>query len=154
MPDDNDHYQELESASIATKVSSSAEESLSRRYKMICEMGQVVTSEMNLESLCELIMEQTTSIIACEQSSVFLFDPDSGQLCLRVSTDLKANAVSISPHCGITGWVFTSGTPLIVNDPYSDPRFFPGVDKINGFHTRNILCTPLVNRRKCCIGTL
>ena len=148
------HHQDCDSAPIATNVAKVADEAINRRYRMICELGQVVTSEMNLEALFDLIMEQTTSIIACEQASVFLYDPDSEQLCSLASTDLKANTVSISPHCGITGWVFTSGTPLVINDPYSDPRFFPGVDKINGFRTRNILCTPLVNRGKHCIGTL
>ncbi len=117
-------------------------------------MGQVVTSEMNLEALFDLMMEGTTSIIDCEQASVFMYNPGSGQLCTLASTYLKANTASISPDCGITGWVFTSGTPLIINDPSSDPRFFPGIDKINHFKTRNILCTPLVNCKKRCIGTL
>jgi signal transduction protein with GAF and PtsI domain len=105
------HHQDCDSAPIATNVAKVADEAINRRYRMICELGQVVTSEMNLEALFDLIMEQTTSIIACEQASVFLYDPDSEQLCSLASTDLKANTVSISPHCGITGWVFTSGTP-------------------------------------------
>ena len=154
MPDDNSLYQELEPAPIASKVFGSTEENLNRQYKMICEMGQLVTSEMNHEALFDLIMEQITSIIGCEQASVLLYDPDSGQLFPCASTDLKANVVSMSPHCSITGWVYTSGTPLIINDPYTDPRFLPGVDKINGFRTGNILSTPLVNRRKHRIGTL
>jgi signal transduction histidine kinase len=150
----DDGHQKCDSVQIAAHVAEEAEETLNRRYRMICEMGQVVTSEMNLEALFDLIMEQTTSIIACEQASVFLYNPDSEQLCSLASTDLKANTLKIPTHCGIAGWVFTSRTPLVVNDPYSDPRFFPGADKINGFLTRNILCAPLVNHGKRCIGTL
>jgi signal transduction histidine kinase len=127
---------------------------LIHRYKMICELGQMVTSEMNLESLFDLVMQQTASIMASERASVFLYDTAGECLWSRASTDLKQNAIRISPHCGIAGWVFNSLSSLIVNDPYNDPRFYPGVDKKTGSRTRNILCTPLVNRRKRCIGTL
>lgn len=127
---------------------------LHRRYRMVCEMGRAVSSEVNPEVLFGQIMEQTTRILACEQASVFLYDPDSERLFSRASTDLETDTVRISPRCGITGWVFRTRSPLIVNDPYGDPRFFPEVDKVNGFQTRNILCTPLVNRSKHCIGTL
>ena len=127
---------------------------LIHRYKMICELGQMVTSEMNLESLFDLIMQQTASIMSSERASVFLYDSAGECLWSRASTDLKQNAVRISPHCGIAGWVFRSHSALIVNEPYNDPRFFSGVDKKTGSRTRNILCTPLVNRRQECIGTL
>ena len=127
---------------------------LIQRYRMICELGQMVTSEMNLESLFDLVMRQTASIMASERASVFLYDKDNDLLWSHASTDLKTNAVRISPHCGIAGWVFKSLSALIVNDPYNDSRFFPGVDKKTGSHTRNILCTPLVNRSQQCVGTL
>ncbi len=129
-------------------------DTLTERYKMICELGQIVTSEMNLDNLFGLIMEQTTQIMNSERASVFLYDSVSEQLCSLASTDLKNNAVRISPHCGIAGWVFCSQTAQIINDPYNDTRFFPGVDKKTGFKTRNILCTPLINRNRECIGTL
>ena len=127
---------------------------LIHRYRMICELGQMVTSEMNLESLFELVMRQTASIMGSERASVFLYDKVNDLLWSHASTDLKTNAVRISPHCGISGWVFKSQSALIVNDPYNDSRFFPGVDKKTGSRTRNILCTPLVNRSQQCVGTL
>jgi signal transduction histidine kinase len=127
---------------------------LIHRYKMICKLGQMVTSEMNLECLFDLVMQQTASIMSSERASVFLYDAVGEYLWSRASTDLEQNAVRISPHCGIAGWVFRSQSSLIANDPYNDPRFYPGIDKKTGSRTRNILCTPLVNRRKQCIGTL
>ena len=129
-------------------------ETMVERYKMICELGQIVTSEMNLDALFGLIMEQTSQVMDSERASVFLYDPESDQLCSWASTDLKTNSVRISPHCGIAGWVFSHQVAQIINDPYNDNRFFPGVDKKTGFKTRNILCTPLMNRNRECIGTL
>lgn len=144
----------IECIRIAGDESNLSAENLIHRYKMICKLGQMVTSEMNLESLFDLVMQQTASIMASELASVFLYDKDNDLLWSHASTDLKTNAVRISPHCGIAGWVFKSQSALIVNDPYNDPRFFPGVDKKTGSRTRNILCTPLINRRQECIGTL
>ncbi len=105
------------------EVANLPSDALTERYKMICELGQMVTSEMNLDNLFELIMEQTTRVMNSERASVFLYDPVSEQLCSWASTDLKSNAVRISPHCGIAGWVFCSQTAQIINDPYNDPVF-------------------------------
>jgi signal transduction histidine kinase len=144
----------LECIQAADDESDLSADNLIHRYKMICKLGQMVTSEMNLESLFGLVMQQTASIMSSERASVFLYDKVNNLLWSHASTDLKTNAIRISPHCGIAGWVFKSQSALIVNDPYNDPRFFPGVDKKTGSRTRNILCTPLINRRQECIGTL
>ena len=33
-------------------------------------------------------------------------------------------------------------------------RCYPGIDQITGFKTKNIVCVPLINRKKECLGTL
>jgi signal transduction histidine kinase len=125
-----------------------------QRYKILFELGQIMTSEMNLDALFPLIIEKTNQVMNTERSSVFLIDPDGEQLWSMVSTDLEKDEVRIPKDSGIAGWVFQNRRPLIINDASGDPRFFPEVDKKSGFKTRNILCIPLINRRKECIGTL
>jgi signal transduction histidine kinase len=127
---------------------------LIERHRMIGALGQIITSEINLDRLFDLIVNQMTELMHAETCSVFLHDPDSDELWSMVSSDLQKKPIRISAHCGIAGWVFTSQTPLIINTPYEDPRFFSGVDKKTGFRTRNILCVPLINRHKSGIGTL
>jgi adenylate cyclase len=39
--------------------------------------------------------------------------------------------------------VFTTGEPLLILDPYSDPRFNSSIDEQTGFVTRNIVCVPI-----------
>jgi len=124
------------------------------RQKMLLELGQIITSEMNLEALFELIIRQTNAFMNTELCSVFMFDDETEELWSLVSTDLKRNEIRILANQGVTGWVFQNKTPLIINDAYNDPRFFSDVDRRTGFHTRNILCIPLINREKKCIGTL
>lgn len=52
--------------------------------------------------------------------------------------------VSVPLDRGFAGWVATHKEPLMVNNPYDDPRFLDQLDKITRFRTRNILAVPLV----------
>lgn len=117
-------------------------------------MGQIITSEMNLEALFPLIIQHTNGIMDTQASSIFLYDKKPNELWSLVSTDLKKNEIRIPATYGIAGWVFQHRAPTIVNDTSSDSRFDADVDEKTGFRTRNILCVPLINRQKECVGTL
>ncbi len=124
------------------------------QQRRLLHVGQLITSEMNLNSLFPLIMEQSNRIMNTERSSVFLYDSKTHELWSLVATDLKRDEVRTLTSYGIGGWVFENRKPAIVNDCYSDERFNAEVDKRTGFRTRNLLCVPLINRRRECIGTL
>lgn len=138
---------------MQTEEERNAEDTI-QRYQMLFELGQIMTSEMNLEALFPLIIEQTNRVMNTEKASVFLFDPEREQLWSMVSTDLERDAIRIPKDRGVAGWVFQHRSPLIINDAYSDSRFFRDVDKKTGSKTRNILCIPIINRAKECIGTI
>lgn len=124
------------------------------RYKILYEFGQMITSEVKLDVLFTLIVEQTNRIMGTQRCSVFLHDDRKAELWTLVSTDLGKDEVRIPAEKGVAGWVFRHRTPLIINNPYEDERFFRKVDETTGFHTQNILCIPLINRGFKCIGTL
>ncbi len=64
-----------------------------QRYKLLLELGQMITSEMNLDALFKLIMEQTNQFMNTERSSVFMYDSKNEQLWSLVSTDLRKNEI-------------------------------------------------------------
>ena len=125
-----------------------------QRHKMLFELGQMITSEMDLDALFKLIMVQTNQLMNTERCSVFMHDSKNEQLWSLVSTDLGKNEIRFPANLGVAGWVFQHKAPLIINNPYDDPRFFSEIDQKTGFRTRNILCIPLMNRHHKCIGTL
>ncbi len=125
-----------------------------QQHHMLLELGRVIVSEMDMDTLFNVIMDRTRRFMGTEKCSVFIFDEEKDELWSRVSTDLAANEIRFPAHAGIAGWVFQNRKPLIINDAYSDPRFYPGVDRKTHFKTRNILCLPLINRKGTCIGTL
>jgi len=124
------------------------------RQKKLLELAQIITSEINLEALFELIILKTNAFMNTEQCSVFLFDSTSEELWALVSTDQKKNEIRIHANQGIAGWVFQNKTSVMTNDAYNDWRFLSEIDRKTGFRTVNILCVPLINREKKCIGTL
>ncbi|MFH1953674.1 MAG: GAF domain-containing sensor histidine kinase [Pseudomonadota bacterium] len=124
------------------------------QHQMLVELGKVIVSEINMDTLFEVIVNQTRGFMGTEGCSVFMFDKEKNQLWSRVSTDLKKDEIRFPSDQGIAGWVFQHQKPLLINDAYADPRFYQKVDRKTGFRTRNILCLPLINRYRECIGTL
>jgi adenylate cyclase len=124
------------------------------RYGKLLRVGQIITSEINLEALFPLVIEHTNAIMETEASSIFLFDKNSNELWSLVSTDVGRNEIRIPVTEGIAGWVFQNRETALVNRASGDPRFSTSVDTKTGFRTRNLLCVPLVNRHKNCVGTI
>ncbi|MGH7821835.1 MAG: diguanylate cyclase, partial [Candidatus Binatia bacterium] len=59
---------------------------------------------------------------------------------------LRENLVAglrVPPGRSIAGWVARTGESAIVDDVASDPRFYPEIDHISRFGTRNLLAVPL-----------
>ena len=125
-----------------------------KKHAQLLSVGQIITSEMNLNSLFEVIMEQTNQIMGTQRSTVLLYDEKRSELWCLVATGMKKNEIRIPSNYGVAGWVFQNSKQVIINDAYNDPRFYAEVDKKSGFRTKNILCVPLVNREGQCIGSL
>jgi len=124
------------------------------RFNKLTQVGQTITTTLDMNELFEVIVSQTNQILGSERCSVLLYDPENEELYSLASTDLKTEQIRFPSNKGIAGWVLHNKTPLIINDPYSDPRFNSEIDKKTGVTTHNILCIPLINRRNICIGTL
>ncbi|MBW1691859.1 MAG: GAF domain-containing protein [Deltaproteobacteria bacterium] len=125
-----------------------------RKHNLLFHVGQIITSEMNLHALFDVIMEQTNQIMDTQRSTVLLYDENSAELWSLVATGMKKNEIRIPSDHGMAGWVFQRNIHLISNDVYHDPRFYAEVDKQSGFRTKNILCIPIINRKGQCIGVL
>lgn len=89
-----------------------------------------------------------------ERSSIFLFQESNQHLTVFSSLDLEKNEICLPKSSGVAGWVFENRKGAIVNRPQEDVRFYNAVDNLTGFHTRNIVCAPLMDQGDRCLGTL
>ena len=124
------------------------------RFSQLCEVGKIITAEIDLKVLFPLVMDQTNIIMGIQRSSVFLHDEEKNELWSLVATGMEEFEIRIPSNSGIAGWVFQQQQSLLINDTYGDRRFDVGVDCKSGFKTENILCVPLVNCKGFCIGVL
>ena len=123
-----------------------------RLIRDLLNVGQIITSEINMDVLFGTIIQETDHILDVERSAMFVYDDRANALRSFTSAGEKRSEVRISPAKGVAGWVFSHQKPLIVNDPLNDSRFCPETDNITGIDTRSVLGVPLINRHKQCIG--
>ena len=65
---------------------------------------------------------------------------------------LGIDTIEIPENSGLVGAAMSENEILIINDPYSDPRFNPEVDKQSGYFTKSILTMPVTNSEGKVIG--
>jgi transcriptional regulator with GAF, ATPase, and Fis domain len=65
------------------------------RYQQLLSLGQTITSEMNMDALFQLIMDQTNQIMNTERSTIFLADREKEELWSLVATGMGKNEIRI-----------------------------------------------------------
>jgi len=130
------------------------EKSLIRHFRLANELSKLFDLESNIDNVLAVSMYKLNQLMDSERSSIFLFDPLKQQLTSFSSQDLEKKEIRIPKSSGVSGWVFEHRMPAIVNDTDNDSRFYSGVDDMTGFRTRNLICTPLIDYKERCSGTL
>ena len=130
------------------------EKHLIRHFRLANELSKLFDLESNIDNVLAVSMYKLNQLMDSERSSIFLFDPLKQQLTSFSSQDLEKKEIRIPKSSGVSGWVFEHRMPAIVNDTDSDSRFYSGVDDMTGFRTRNLICTPLIDYKERCSGTL
>src|SRR5208282_4872789 len=90
-------------------------------------------------------------VMSAEAGSLFLTNAE-GNLELVVARgsgggEMPETRIVVPRGQGIAGWVLQHGKSALVEDAYSDSRFYQEVDKRTGFRTRSILSVPLLRNR-------
>src|SRR5215469_8026776 len=117
-----------------------------RRLSVLVEVADTVTQRLSLDHQLPRLIELIVEALDAERATLFLHDADTGELFSRVAGGDGMAEIRIPQNVGIAGSVFVSGVAEIIKDAYQDLRFNAGIDQDTGYHTRNILCVPLLNR--------
>jgi signal transduction histidine kinase len=116
-----------------------------RELQLLNQVGQALSSNLDLGSLLEDIKRRVPEVIGAERCSIMLMDEEKNELILqaRDSHSGEMREFRIPTDRGIAGWVAANGIGQIVNDVESDPRWFDGVARDVDFVTRSMICAPL-----------
>lgn len=120
-----------------------------RQLSLVSEVGQTITSTLDMETVLELIMTKAVEILNAEAGSLLLLDQQSGELVFRVVVGPVSESLvdqRLPQGEGIVGAAVQTREAQVVNDVQVDSRWHMAVDLATGFETRSILCAPMLHR--------
>ena len=101
-----------------------------------------IHSERDLSSLLDLIAQEAARILQADRASIFLLDESKGELWSKVALG-TAETLRLDARLGVAGAVVSTGNTINVEDTQKSPNFYSAIDVHTGYHTRNLLATPL-----------
>jgi len=122
------------------------------RFQAVMDIGRAIGSTLDVDELLELVMRKVTLLLGVERSTLFLVDPDTGELWSKIAQ--SAEEIRLPAGRGIAGWVARKGEPVSLADVYGDARFNPDIDRLTGFLTRCLLAVPLRDKAGQVIGVI
>ena len=121
------------------------------RFVTLLDICQRINSEKNFDELLNIMAIEAAKLIDAERATIFLLDSGKGELWAKVALG-TSEVIRFDSRLGIAGAVMKTGKTMIVEDAYNSPLFYPAIDTMTGFRTRNILCVPIRNYRSEMIG--
>ncbi len=98
------------------------------------------------------IVTAARQLLDTEHGSVFVLDPDTGELVMMTAEDLPP--VRIPAGQGLVGHCAQTRALINVPDCYADPRFNDSVDRLSGARSRCMLSLPLIGYDGSLVGVL
>jgi diguanylate cyclase (GGDEF)-like protein len=128
---------------------------INKLYEVL-EANRYLSSTLNLTLVLERLLEKAKEVIEAEASSLMLVDEEKQELYFHTVLGEKSEKlknIRLKLGEGISGWVAKNAEPVLVEDCSKDPRFYKKADEESGFHTRSMMCVPLIYRKRI-LGTI
>jgi signal transduction histidine kinase len=122
-----------------------------QRLERLLEISRGLTSNLDLPSLLQSIVEVAAEITDSEAASILLHDPATGDLVFEAVPEIQGEGIKqirVPIESSVAGMVFKTATPAIINDAMSDHRIYREVDRLIRFQTRSILAVPLMIKQE------
>ncbi|PQO45495.1 sigma-54-dependent Fis family transcriptional regulator [Blastopirellula marina] len=116
------------------------------RLKALLSMVQRWHQSDDLPSLLNEMAESSTEFFQAERASIFLWDKPKHQLIGRPALGVEDGKLVVPDDKGVVGAVVQTGQPRRVDDMLGH-EVNRDVDKQLEFHTRSLLCVPLLDRK-------
>ncbi|MCP4419975.1 MAG: GAF domain-containing protein [Chloroflexi bacterium] len=142
-------------AALATQITMALDRAYLRQavdrqdieFAVVSEISYALTSTLSLQNIYRQLREPVRRTLNVGSVSVGLIEQPAGDIIFVdiLMGDLFKNlpAIRLKKGQGIAGWVSENRQPVIVNDVYTDKRFYSRIDRQSGFQTNNMICIPL-----------
>jgi len=125
------------------------------KLRQLIEAAKSLNSTLDLDALLDVILETALNIVEGDRGSVYIMNEKKDGIWTRVARGLskdESGIIRLPLGKGIAGYVAATGDTINIPDAYLDARFDPGFDRLTGYRTQSILCTPMKNREGTIVG--
>jgi len=123
-----------------------------KKFNEIADFGKELASLENIDNTLDLIAKEAKRLVNADRCSIFIVDYEDKILWTKHSDGM--GRIVIGVDSGIVGDTYTQKEAQIVNNPYEDVRFLPGIDKKSGYTTKNIITIPIFNSTHKIMGII
>lgn len=123
-------------------------------FSLLLSLFKDITQFGNKEKFVESMLEEIVRILNGQRASIFLINTETNELEAVAALGIEKELLKFDYRKGIAGSVFTTGVPLNIDTQSDKVRFSEEVDKVTGFATRSIICSPITNREDKIIGVI
>jgi len=123
-----------------------------KTFNEIADFGKELASLDNMDNTLSLIGEEAKRLSNSERCSIFIVDDEDHMLWTKLNNGI--GRIVIGLDSGIVGDTYVKKVGQLVNNPYEDSRFLPGIDKKSGFITRNMLTVPIFSSKREVMGVM
>ena len=106
--------------------------------------------EKELSTTLFLLTDLGKTLVNSDRASFWFWDKRKHTIWTLAA--LGTDTIEVPENSGLVGASMMNNEILIINDPYSDSRFNPAVDRETGYHTKSILTMPVTNNEGKVIG--
>ena len=121
-----------------------------RELDTLKQIGSALASStFDISKVLGYTMDMISAVMSVEAGSLLLMREDGLEFTVALNIDIKAlKDFRIKIGQGVAGYVAARGDAVIVNDVRKSSLFYPDVDKVTGFHTKAVLCVPMISQGK------
>ncbi len=123
-------------------------------FSLLLSLFKDITQFGNKEKFVESMLEEIVRILNGQRASIFLINTETNELEAVAALGIDKELLKFDYRKGIAGSVFTTGVSLNIDTKTDKVRFSEEVDKMTGFDTRSIICSPITNREDKIIGVI
>jgi transcriptional regulator with GAF, ATPase, and Fis domain/serine/threonine protein kinase/tetratricopeptide (TPR) repeat protein len=124
--------------------------SLNKQLLKLQEVGQAITSELDLHRLLEKLMDTVLELVNAERGFLILRTPESETDTITVARNLDREMVDkpeLKISRSISDEVIRTARPVLSTSALDDERF-SGSKSVHNLRLQSILCVPLLLREK------
>lgn len=113
---------------------------------LLVDLGAMIEREVALDHLLASFGERVAHAMGADRATIWLVDAATDQLFSQVANLPELASLRLPIGRGVAGHVAAAGELVNINDAEMDARWAPDIDQTTGYHTRCMLCLPIVER--------